>query len=81
MYFDGKKKKTFLSVQSDSSLQQSWLTTEERSYWVLSLQMQAKSEDVSTHFVTDGVLAHAFITFSLTFISISAMYFCISEEG
>jgi hypothetical protein len=69
MYFDEKKKKKKKNLFV--------CTTEERSYWVLSLQMQAKSEDVSTHFVTDGVLAHAFITFSLTFISISAMHFCI----
>jgi hypothetical protein len=43
--------------------------------------MQAKSEDVSTHFLTDGVLAHALITASLAFTSISAMDFYIPEEG
>lgn len=79
MYLDENIKAiyTFLSVQSDSSLQESWFTREERSYWLLSRQMQAKSDDVSTHFLTDGVLAHAFITFSLAFTSISAMYFYI----
>ncbi|KAF4399926.1 hypothetical protein G4B88_021140 [Cannabis sativa] len=44
---------------------------------LLSRHRQVKSEDVNTNFFTDGVLAHALITFSLALASMSAMYFCI----
>lgn len=70
---------TLFSVQNDSSLQQSSLTTGERSHWFFPRQTQAKSEDVRTHFLTDGVLAHALITFSQALTSISAIDFCISK--
>ena len=67
---------SFLFVQSDSSLQESWLITKDRSCEEPSLHIHAKSEDVSTQFLTDGVLEHAMITFSHAFTSISAMDFC-----
>lgn len=67
---------TFLSIQSDSLLQLSWLITGEGSCrLLLSCHTQAKSEEVSTHFLTEVVNEHAFITFSLAFTSISAMDF------
>lgn len=63
-------------MQSDSSLQDSWLITgEERSCNGPSRQMQAESDDVSTQFLTEDALAHAFITFSVVFTSTSAIDF------
>lgn len=62
-------------MQSDSLLQQSWLITGDGLSWLLSCHTQAKSEEVSTHFLTEAVNEHAFITFSLAFTSISAMDF------
>jgi len=62
-------------MHKDSSLQDSWLTTGGSSCVVVSRHKQVKSDDVTTQFLTEGVLEHASITFSLAFTSISAMDF------
>lgn len=47
---DGLWEFTFLSMQSDSVLQEPWLITEgERSECALSCHTQAASDDVNTH--------------------------------
>lgn len=75
VYFNKNSGSTFFSMQKGSSLQQSWLTRVERSLRDLSRQMQAKRDEVSTQLLTDDVLAHASITFSVAFTSISAIHF------
>ncbi|KAI8023102.1 KH domain-containing protein [Camellia lanceoleosa] len=59
--------------QRGLKLQLLWSTMEETSLWELSRQMQARSDDVSTQFLTEDVPEHASITFSLVFTSISTM--------
>lgn len=72
------RKFTFLSMQSDSLLQEPWLIIGVvRSEFTLSCQIQAASDDVNTHLLIEGVLAHASITFSVTLTSISAIDFYI----
>lgn len=62
-------------MQKDSSLQQSWLITEDVLLSTWSFHMHAESEEVSTQFLTDGVTEQASITFSAAFTSKSAMIF------
>jgi hypothetical protein len=65
-------------MQSDSLLQESWLIIGVRFEFTLSCQIQAASDDVNTHLLIEGVLAHASITFSAILTSISAIDFYIS---
>lgn len=66
---------TLLRMQRDSELQEEWLMTGK----TLSCHKHADSEDVKTHFLTLGVVAHASITFSVALTSISAIDFCASH--
>ncbi|KAM7268552.1 hypothetical protein ACFE04_010718 [Oxalis oulophora] len=68
-------KVTFFSMHMDSSLHELQLIESERSCRMPSRHVQAKSEDVRTQCFTEAVLAHALITDSTTFTSISAMDF------
>ena len=72
---------TFFSMQNDSVLQEAWLITGVKSDCELSCHTQADSDDVNTHLVMEGVLAHASITFSAALTSISAMDFWISDRS
>lgn len=66
---------TFLLMQTDSSLQHLWLIVRDVLSMDLSCHTQARSDDVSTQCLTEGVAAQASTTFFVAFTSIWAMVF------